>query len=103
MTLTVARAIRGEDDTVVSAVDGSDVVIVGGLVGNLRDDWDLVRGEIGDFVKLPVIALVIVLFGWRADDHAENGFPAVPMDAWLTHGDTVRMLGGVETVAGGTG
>ena len=64
--LTVSWAVAGEDDPVIAAVYGSNVVKVSRLISYLGDDG---RGlgirEVGDLVQLPVTdGGVIKLFGY---------------------------------------
>src|SRR5207247_3868742 len=96
--LAVAGAVAGENNTVVSAVDGGDVVVVRRLVGNFDDHRDGGGiGEVGDFEKLPIIdRAVVVLKARGTHDHAENRLRSAPVHARLADGNAIGVLRAVR-------
>ena len=103
MAAPIARAVAGEDDPVIRAVDGGDIVIVSRLVGDLGDDWGLAHAKIGYLKNLPIVLSIIILNLGCADDHAEDGLESIPVNARFPHGDTVGVLQAVVSVARGGG
>src|SRR5690606_39365692 len=98
--LAVARAVGGEQDPVVAGVDRRDVVVAGGLAGDLGDPRGLATAQSGHLVQLPlgVVGPVLALRG--TDHHAEDGLVAAPVHRRLAHRDGVRALLAVHAVAG---
>src|SRR5262245_32007022 len=100
MALSIARPVGCKNDPVVRAVTGRDVIVIGGLVWNFRDDGS--SGgiqEVCDLVELPVKFLHLITTLWRTHDHAEHGLCASPMDTWLAHRDPVGVLCAIKAEA----
>src|SRR6185436_16059228 len=91
MARAVARAVGGEEDAVVGAVDRADVVVARGLIGDLPDRRRVVDAEARDLVDLPVV-LVPLILARRADDHAEERLGAAPVHGRLAHRDRAVAL-----------
>src|SRR5215469_8079268 len=54
MSLPSSGTIAGENDAVIRAVNGSDIIEIGWLVRNLGNHRGVVRiSEMGDFIELP--------------------------------------------------
>src|SRR5689334_14719400 len=87
MRLAVAWTIRGEDDAIVHAIDGADVVAGRWLIRDAGDHGCVGLPEAGNFIDLPVVFLYLVLLRRRAHDHAEDRFGAAPVHARLADRD----------------
>src|SRR3954471_9319240 len=84
----VVWLVAHEDDSSVGGVAGSDVVAVGGLVGDFDDDGRCIcvgndGVEVSEFVELPVEGGGVGGACGRADGHAEQNFFAAPMDGGI--------------------
>ena len=101
--LAIARPIGREDDAVVGAVDRAHVVVVRRLIRHLGDDRRLVLPQPRHLVQLPVVGGHLVLPRRPADDHAEHGLGAIPVDRGLADGDGAGALQPCRAVARGSG
>src|ERR1051326_2705082 len=104
MSCTVKRFVGGENDPAIGGIARIDVVEIGGLVldeanGRRRVGVEDDRVKIRNFVKLPKEGSRISRVGWGAQDNAEDGLLAVPMDRRIAHANPNTILGtaGAET------
>ena len=92
--LTVKWPVAGEDKLPVGRIAGHDVVI-SRLVCHFREDWLHVCVQLGlrgqsYFVELPKEWRVVVRSRGCADDHAEDRFALVPVNAWIARRYGIR-------------